>query len=74
MISISKNGISVTYKCYNLKYSIIPFHKKCPDYATNKCFTCKYGKAEMSAYDATKLLNLTKKAYEGNKEVGNDKK
>ena len=68
MINITKKGISITYKCYNLRYSIIPFHKKCPNYASNKCFTCKYGKAEMSAYDATRLLNLTRKADEGNKE------
>lgn len=60
MISKSINGISVLYKCYNLKYSVVPFHRKCPDYATEKCYTCKYCKAEMRAYDATKLLNQLK--------------
>ena len=60
MIALTRKGISVLYKCYNLKYSIIPFHKKCPDYATDKCFTCKYGKAEMEAQDATRLLNMIK--------------
>ncbi len=52
-ISVSRNGISINYRCYKL-----PGHgKKCPDKNTDVCFKCKYCKAEMSGYDATRLLN-----------------
>lgn len=69
MISLSIGGISVTYNCYNLKYSIVPFpfRRKCPDHATDKCKTCEYGKAEMSASDATKLLRYYQRRHESNK-------
>lgn len=51
-IAISRNGISVSYRCYHL-----PGHgKRCPDKDTDKCLTCKYSKAEMSGRDATRLL------------------
>ena len=55
-IAISTEGISVNYKCYNLKYTVGLFHGKCPDEYTDKCYKCKYCKADMSAYDATKLI------------------
>lgn len=52
-ISISRNGIGITYKCYKL-----PRHgKKCPDKYSDKCYRCKFCKAELSAMDATRLLN-----------------
>jgi len=52
-IAISRNGIGITYKCYKF-----PGHgKKCPDKETSKCFECRYCKAELSAFDATRLLN-----------------
>lgn len=52
-IGISRYNINIYYNCYKL-----PFHgKRCPDRNTSKCFTCKYCKAEMSAANATKLLN-----------------
>lgn len=56
-IAVSKGGIGVTYKCYSLKYNYIPFHKKCPEAFSEKCFTCEHCRAEMTAKDATKLLN-----------------
>ena len=51
--AVSRNGIGVLYTCYKL-----PGHGKyCEDNGTDKCFKCKYCKAEMSAFDATKLIN-----------------
>lgn len=51
-IAISRNGISVSYRCYHL-----PGHgKNCPDKDSDKCLTCRYAKAEMSAEDATRLM------------------
>ena len=49
IISISRHGYNVDYICCKRP-------KKCPDEDTEKCCTCKYCKAEMSAYDATRLL------------------
>lgn len=49
--------MGVTYTCYNLKYRLSFPKKKCPDDSSDKCMTCKYCKAEMSAYDATRLMN-----------------
>ena len=46
---ISKHGIIVQYTCYKRP-------QKCPDSETDKCMTCKFCKAEMDAYDATRLL------------------
>lgn len=50
--------------------------KKCPDEDTNKCMHCKYGKAELSAEDATRLLDsfgtqfiLNAKTKENNNET-----
>lgn len=54
IIALSQFGISIIYTCYNLK---LKRGKKCPDKNTNKCMKCKYCKAELSAVDATKLLN-----------------
>ena len=56
-IAMSRYGISVSYKCYCLKYTVGLFRKKCPDEYTNKCMKCKYCKAELSGEDATRLLN-----------------
>lgn len=56
VISISKYGIGVTYVCYN---GVLRYGKKCPDRDDGyKCMRCKYCKADMSAYDATRLLNV----------------
>lgn len=52
-ISSSTGGISVNWKCYKLR---APFRKKCPDEYTDKCYTCKYCRAEMPARDASRLL------------------
>ena len=54
-IAMSRYGISVTYNCYNLK---LRWGRKCPDKNTDKCFKCEYCKAEMSAKDATRLLDI----------------
>ena len=51
-IAISRSGVSVLYKCYKMGHG-----KRCPDKNTDKCLTCKYAKAEMSAFDATRLMN-----------------
>lgn len=55
-MAISRGGISVSYKCYHLP----GYGKKCPDKYTDKCMTCRYCKAEMSAADATRLLNRSR--------------
>lgn len=55
-IVVSRYGIGVLYKCFNLTYKYSMF-KKCPDEDTDKCMRCKYAKAELSADDATRLLN-----------------
>lgn len=51
---IYKYGITIEYKCIYLRK---PFERKCKDRETDKCLKCKYGMAEMSAKDATKLLD-----------------
>lgn len=53
VIGVSRYGLSLLYKCYKLP----GYGKKCPDRNTDKCFTCKYCKCEMPAFDATQLLN-----------------
>lgn len=72
---VYKYGITILYKCYNLKYKYSIF-KKCPDEDTNKCMHCKYGKAELSAEDVTRLLDsfgtqfiLNAKTKENNNET-----
>lgn len=52
IMSVSRNGISVLYRCYKLP----GYGRKCPDKDTNKCLRCEYSKAEMSGEDATWLL------------------
>lgn len=54
MMSISKHGISIDYRCKSLysKYK----GKKCKDLGTDICTKCDFCQAEMSAYDATRLL------------------
>ena len=51
---VYRYGISILYKCYNIK---LWYGKCCKDNGTNKCMHCKYGKAELTAEDATRLLN-----------------
>ena len=55
-IIVSRYGIGVLYKCFNLTYKTSLF-KRCPDDGTSKCMTCKYSKAELSGEDATRLLD-----------------
>lgn len=53
IIAISRNGISVTYKCYKLP----GYGWRCQARDDGHiCMRCKYCKAEMTAYNATKLL------------------
>lgn len=52
-IGLSRNGISVLYRCFNV---LLRRGRKCKDKYTDKCLTCKFAKAEMSAYDATRIL------------------
>ena len=56
--AMSVNGVSVTYSCYNLK---LRWGRKCPDRNTDKCYRCKYCKAEMPAADATKCIEALRK-------------
>ena len=50
---VSRHGMTVLYRCFDLP----GYGRKCPDRNTDKCYRCKYCKAEMSADDATTLLN-----------------
>ena len=53
-ISILRHGMNIFYKCYN---GVLRYGKKCPDRDNgHNCMICKYCKAEMGAYDATRLL------------------
>lgn len=53
VISVTSDGVKVLYRCYHM-----PDHgKRCPDRNTKKCMKCKFCKAEMSAEDATRMLN-----------------
>ena len=51
-MSISRDGVNILYRCYKLP----GYGKNCPDKNTDKCYTCKFCKAEMSGEDAMKLL------------------
>ena len=53
-MSLSRYGINVDYRCKSLysKYN----GKKCKDLGTDICMKCDMCQAEMSAYDATRLL------------------
>ena len=54
ILAISRRGIGITYKCYKLP----GYGRKCDKRDDGEyCMRCKYCKAEMSAYDATRLLN-----------------
>lgn len=69
IIAISKLGISAIYKCYNLK---LRRGKKCPDANTNKCMKCNYCRVEMSAFDATKLINSYMKSVVASHNLNNE--
>ena len=66
-MAISRHGLSLFYKCYN---GVLYYGKKCPDRDDgHKCMTCKFCKCEMSAFDATKMLeSYGKKFEEGRKQ------
>ena len=54
IIATSHMGISVTYKCYKLP----DYGRRCPARDDGHiCMRCKFCKAEMSGYDAVKLLH-----------------
>ena len=61
--AISRYGISILYRCYSAKYTLGPFHPKCPDADTDKCFRCEHCRAEMSAYDATRMLQVFGRSF-----------
>ena len=56
IMATAKYGISVNYICKSLyaKYK----GRKCKDYMTQVCMTCELCQAEMSGYDANRLLNV----------------
>ena len=52
-IALSRYGINITYKCFKGP----GYGKDCPDRDDGShCMKCKFTKAEMSGYDATRLL------------------
>lgn len=55
IVALSRYGISVNYRCKSLyaKYK----GRKCKDFGTAICMTCKLCQAEMPAADATRLLD-----------------
>lgn len=54
VLAISSKGIGITYKCFHLP----DYGKRCDDRDDGShCMQCKYCKAEMSAFDATRMLN-----------------
>ena len=54
VLAISRYNIGITYKCFHLP----DYGKRCDDRDDGShCMQCKYCKAEMSAFDATRLLN-----------------
>ena len=57
-MSVSRNGIGVTYKCVDRHGMLRKLDGKegCKD-MSDKCFKCKFCYAEMSAFNATRLLN-----------------
>lgn len=56
VLSMLKDGISISYICYNLK---LRRGKKCPDRKNgDKCMHCQYCKAQLPADDATRLLRV----------------
>ena len=56
VLAISRNEISVTYRCCKLP----GYGRKCIERDDGyRCMRCRYCKAEMSGYDATRLLNKT---------------
>ena len=61
IIATSHMGINVTYRCYKLP----DYGRRCPDRDDGyHCMACKYSKAEMSGFYATRLLSK----YGGNDE------
>lgn len=62
IMATAKYGISVNYICKSLyaKYK----GRKCKDYMTQVCMTCDLCQAEMSGYDANRLLNAYGARYE----------
>ncbi len=57
-ISVSRVGVSVSYKCYYPKPH--PFWK-CKKKIPSECFRCRYCEARMSAKEATELLDKIEK-------------
>lgn len=58
VMSISKKGISVNYVCKSIYAK--NKGKKCEQIGTDACMKCDLCQAEMSAYDATRLLESYK--------------
>lgn len=58
-ISTSTLGVGITYRCHKFPGN----GRKCPDKYTSKCYRCKHCRAEMSANDATRLMNVFQRAF-----------
>lgn len=56
IMATAKYGISVNYICKSLYANYKG--RKCKDYMTQVCMTCDLCQAEMSGYDANRLLNV----------------
>lgn len=62
VIGIARYNMKIPYRCCKLP----GYGKKCPDRDDGThCMKCKYCKAEMSAEDATKLINSYGRKYDG---------
>lgn len=61
VMSVSKYGINIDYKCKSL-YS--KYHgRKCKDFGTSVCLKCDLCYAEMKATDVVRLLKGLDKRY-----------
>ncbi len=55
-IALYRHGVSIFYACYNY---VRGRGKKCDQRDDGQhCMKCQYCKAEMSAYDATRMLTV----------------
>ena len=54
-IVVSRNGIGILFRCFRLP----DYGKRCDERDDgDHCMKCKYCKAELSGFDATRLLNF----------------
>ena len=58
---VSRNGIGILFKCFRLP----DYGKRCNERDDgDHCMRCKYCKAELSGFDAIRLLNFYGRKYD----------